>query len=88
MEVMDYYGLVVTLARRAHERLSAAGAAIDFEDLLQEASLGLLAAARRYDPDRGVEFSTFAYPRPKFQIGLRSNSCVSLKLRRLGVCAL
>ena len=32
------------------------------EDLIQVASLGLLKAIDRYEPDRGVEFSTFAVP--------------------------
>jgi len=31
------------------------------EDLLQEGALGLLRAARRFDPDRGTRFSTFAH---------------------------
>ena len=31
-----------------------------YEDLLQVANLGLIKAAQRYDPDRGVRFSTYA----------------------------
>ena len=31
-----------------------------YEDLLQVANLGLIKAAQRFDPDRGVKFSTYA----------------------------
>jgi len=33
-----------------------------YEDLVQIASLGLVKAARRFDPDRGTTFMTFAVP--------------------------
>lgn len=36
---------------------------IDIEDLRSAAYLGLVEAASRYNPDLGVCFSTFAYPR-------------------------
>jgi len=36
---------------------------IDVEDLRSAAYFGLVEAASRYNPERGVAFSTFAYPR-------------------------
>ena len=48
------------LARALALRYRASGEPID--DLIQVASLGLVNAANRYDPDRGVPFSTFAVP--------------------------
>lgn len=48
------------LARKLAARYS--GRAEPFEDLLQIASLGLVHAIDRYDPDRGTTFSTFAVP--------------------------
>ena len=35
----------------------------DLEDLVQAGSIGLIHAARRFDPSRGIMFSTFATPR-------------------------
>ena len=34
----------------------------DTEDLLQEARLGLVKAIRRFNPDKGVSFASYAYP--------------------------
>ncbi len=63
MDVMPYYGLVIALARKVHQRLQNTGVDIDLDELIQEASLGLLAAAQRFEPQREVQFATFAYPR-------------------------
>ncbi len=35
---------------------------LDYDDLFQEGCIGLLKALTRYDPDRGVKFSTYAVP--------------------------
>lgn len=54
--VEQHLPLVRGLARRH------AGAGEAFEDLVQVGALGLVAAARRYDPDRGVPFAAYAAP--------------------------
>ncbi|MCB0977457.1 MAG: SigB/SigF/SigG family RNA polymerase sigma factor [Acidimicrobiales bacterium] len=48
--------LAIHLARRFEHR------GIPFEDLVQVASLGLLKSVERFEPERGLEFSTFATP--------------------------
>ena len=48
------------LARHLAQRYARSGE--QREDLEQVAYLGLVKAARRFDPDRGVAFTTFAVP--------------------------
>jgi RNA polymerase primary sigma factor len=49
------------LCKTASAFLSRSGT-LEFDDLLQEGSLGLLHAASRFDPERGCRFSTYATP--------------------------
>jgi RNA polymerase sigma-B factor len=53
--VVRYLPLARNLARRYRGRA-------DIDDRIQVASLGLLKAIDRFDPDRGLAFSTFAVP--------------------------
>jgi RNA polymerase sigma-B factor len=48
------------LAEHLARRFANRGVALD--DLIQVASLGLVKAVERFDPERGLEFSTFATP--------------------------
>jgi RNA polymerase sigma factor (sigma-70 family) len=63
LDPLEYYGLVIFLARQKHLRLAEAGVHLELDDLIQEGFLGLLDACRRFDARRRVSFSTFAYPR-------------------------
>ncbi|CAN5616142.1 N/A [soil metagenome] len=54
--VAAHLRLAVHLARRFNNR------GVPLDDLIQVASLGLLKAVERFEPERGLEFSTFATP--------------------------
>jgi len=52
---------------------------VDVENLESAGILGLVEAANRFDPERGVKFETFAYPRIRGAVvdEMRRNSCLS-----------
>ncbi len=53
--MQEYEGLVKGLANKHSRRFE------DFDDLYQEGMMGLLEANRRFDPDKGAAFATYAY---------------------------
>jgi RNA polymerase sigma factor for flagellar operon FliA len=55
--LMDHLPQVRYIARRIRERLPAC---VQLEDLVHAGVLGLMEALRRYDPNRHVEFKSFA----------------------------
>lgn len=68
--VLEYMDVAESVAR------SFAGSGREVADLRQVACTGLVKAARRYDPDRGVQFPAFAVPTVTGEIKryLRDNS--------------
>ena len=74
--ILHYAGLVRHIVARV---LSSLPHHIEAEELLGYATLGLLEAMERYDPERGIRFATFASLRIKGAIydGLRANDWVS-----------
>jgi RNA polymerase sigma factor for flagellar operon FliA len=61
--IEDYAGLVSYIARKIHQEWNLRGGQSEnFEarELVQVGWLGLLEAGRRFDPQRGIKFSTFA----------------------------
>ena len=48
------YRLVISIAKKYHRK------DLDFEDLLQESSIGLLKAVNKFDPELGYKYSTYA----------------------------
>jgi len=67
-----YAGWAAAIARNIHRRVPAY--AVDCDDFIQNARLGLLEAMSRFDPDRGVPFPAFAKPRVRGAVfnGLRA----------------
>lgn len=58
--VFLHQGLVRAIARGIHRSFPSN---IELDDLIGYGQLGLAQAARDFDPDRGIQFSTFAYYR-------------------------
>jgi RNA polymerase sigma factor (sigma-70 family) len=63
---LDHRGLAVDVARKFLARGSRCG--LDLEDLVQEALLALVRAARAFDPGRDLAFSTLAWTATRRQL--------------------
>jgi RNA polymerase sigma factor for flagellar operon FliA len=73
--ILDHLPLVRHAIGRLVGRLPSG---VDAENLESAGVLGLVEAANRFDPDRGVKFETYAYPRIRGAVvdELRRNSCL------------
>lgn len=61
--VEQYLPMVKYLAQHVASRLPHAS--VDLNDLIQAGVLGLIDAVKRYDPNRGIKFETYAHLRVK-----------------------
>lgn len=52
--ITDHLGLVKSIAK------GYAGMGTDYDDLVQEGTIGLMIAEKRFDPEKGFTFSTYA----------------------------
>lgn len=70
--ITDYLLLVKSIAAKYH--------GLPFEDLVQEGCIGLIDAARSFDPSRGTQFSTFAWYhiRKRILSALQTNEILEL----------
>ena len=68
--IQDHMGLVRSLACKIRDQYSLR---MDLDEMVGNGSTGLVDAANRWDPERGIAFSTFAYYRVRGAIldGLR-----------------
>jgi RNA polymerase sigma factor for flagellar operon FliA len=75
---------VLLLARRLHERLSSEQR-VALDDLAAVGAIGLLEAFDRFDPARGIQFTTFAEYRIRGAMydALRENDAFSRRRRQL-----
>lgn len=79
--VTSYLPLVSAIARTMSRGLPSC---VEIDDLVNDGVIGLIAAARRYDPGRGVEFSAYAGHRIRGAIldGLRARDPLPRALRK------
>lgn len=69
---LHYVPWATSIARSVHRRVWAYP--VDRDDFVQNATIGLLEAMSRYDPDRGIAFRSYATPRVRGAVfnGLRA----------------
>lgn len=56
-----YQRLLASLSHKAYRRAASKGFYIDFDDLMQEARETLFIAAEKFDPEKGVKFTTYLW---------------------------
>ncbi|MBE7048503.1 MAG: sigma-70 family RNA polymerase sigma factor [Ruminococcaceae bacterium] len=56
-QIMEQYNYITEILARRF-----VGKGLEFDDIYQSASIGLMNAVKRFNPDRGIRFATFATP--------------------------
>jgi len=64
-EIWQYRGLVYAVARKI---IASHRANVDFDDLLDEGQVLLLEVGRRWDPDRGIDFTPYVIYHLRFRM--------------------
>jgi len=72
VDVVSHLPLVYTQARWFVKKIPPQ---VEFDELVSAGTIGLIEAARKFDPTRGIEFSTYAHPR------IRGAICDELRSR-------
>ena len=77
--IEDHLNYAASIASKVLQGLSSS---VDYDDVMCNARLGLLEAARKFDPSLNVDFKTFSYYRIKGAIydGLRKNGWIPRSL--------
>lgn len=61
IDITEHMGLVYWIANRCKlAKAAQKGVSTTTEDLIQQGTIGLLKAAAKFDPERGVKFATYA----------------------------
>lgn len=79
--IIDYLPLVKHIVQKLIYNVRGR---VDFDDLISAGTVGLVKAAKRYDPSRNVEFKTYAYIRIRGAVidEIRAQSFVSSGVHR------
>lgn len=59
--IADHKGMMIKLSRRAQYRLERAGISVEFDDVMQEASVAFVKAKQGFSPQHGAKFSTYLW---------------------------
>lgn len=79
--ILSHQGLVRSEAKKIHAKM---GGKMQMDDLIGHGQVGLAQAAKSFDPERGVAFSTYAYYRIRGEMfeGIRASTWLPPAARR------
>ena len=83
VDITLYHSNAISIAKSMHRRI---GKVVDLDDLVQDANIGLIQAAKSFEPGRGLAFTTHLQHRVRGAIldGIRQRDIVSRRQRATG----